>query len=237
LIATRARRTTTGVVVVLSILVILALTLAYFTVKRYPPIVSQNRIELILDKGEPLQVSFVGDSLDYGLFASKKTLGFHELMVEEWRKDGSVADESENTIGGTAAGALTTPNFPRDQQLYVVELGTNDARLVDYRDFRTQYARLLDRIRNASPDAALVCVGVWRPKEIADTFDTIIKDLCEVRGGVFRALRDLAEDEDLRGPAGVATFGGKSDAFHPNDRGHRMIADRVLDAISVNRQG
>ena len=123
--------------------------------------------------------------------------------------------------------ALTTPDFPRAQQLYVVELGTNDATRVNYREFRTQYARLLDRIRSASPDAALVCVGVWRPKKIADTFDTIIKDLCEVRGGVFRSISDLAEDEHLRGPGGATTFEGRSDAFHPNDRGHRMIADRV----------
>jgi acyl-CoA thioesterase-1 len=237
LIATWTRQTTALVVVVLSILITLALTLAYLAFNRSPPIVSQNKIELTLNKGESLRVSFVGDSIDYGLFASEKTLRFHELMVEEWRKNGLVADESENMIGGTVAAALTTPDFPRAQQLYVVELGTNDATRVNYRDFRTQYARLLDRIRTASPDAALVCVGVWRPKELADTFDTIIKDLCEVRGGVFRAISDLAEDEHLRGPAGVPTFEGRSDAFHPNNRGHRMIADRVLDAISVNRQG
>jgi acyl-CoA thioesterase I len=237
LIATWTRRTTALVVIVLSILIILALTLAYLAFKRNPPIVSQNKIELTLDQGEPLRVTFVGDSIADGLFASEKAFAFHELMVEEWRKEGLVADESENTIGGTAAAALTTPDFPRAQQLYVVELGTNDATRVNYRDFRTQYARLLDRIRGGSPDAALVCVGVWRPKEIADTFDTIIKDLCEVRGGVFRPISDLAEEEHLRGPAGVPTFEGPSDAFHPNDRGHRMIADRVLDAISVNRQG
>jgi acyl-CoA thioesterase-1 len=215
----------------------MALTLAYLAIRRNPPIVSQNRIELMLDKGESLRVTFVGDSIAYGLFASKKAFGFHELMVEEWRKEGPVADESENTVGGTVAAALTTPDIPRAQQLYVIELGTNDATRVNYRDFRTQYARLLDQIHSASPDAALVCVGVWRPKEIANTFDTIIKDQCEVRGGVFRAISDLAEDEELRGPAGVPTFEGRSDAFHPNDRGHRMIADRVLDAISVNRQG
>ena len=82
-----------------------------------------------------------------------------------------------------------------------------------------------------------MCVGVWRPKKNAETFDTIIKDLCEVRGGVFVSISDLAEDASLKGPEGVATFGGLSDAFHPNDRGHRMIADRIMEVIRVNRQG
>ena len=99
-----------------------------------------------------------------------------------------MADVAGNTIGGTARDALKTPDFPPDQQLYIVELGTNDAVRVDSREFRRQYNELLDRIRGASPDAALVCIGVWRPKDMAYTFDTIIKDLCEVRGGVFRIL-------------------------------------------------
>ena len=127
-----------------------------FRVKRETPVASPNKIELTLDKGEPLRVSFVGDSMDYGLFATEQRLGFHQLVVAEWRNNGPVADNDANTIGGTAGDALTTPDFPRDQQLYVVVLGTNDATRVDYRLFRTQYNELLDRIHSASPDAALV---------------------------------------------------------------------------------
>ena len=78
-------------------------------------------------------------------------------------------------------------------------LGTNDATRVDYRLFRTQYNELLDRIHSASPDAALLCIGTWRRKKIADIFDTIIKDLCEVRGGVFRSISDLSMDCRIEG--------------------------------------
>jgi acyl-CoA thioesterase-1 len=237
MIATRLSRTIPLVVTIFAILITVTLMLTYFTFKKKPPIASPNTIELTMDKGEPLRVSIVGDSMDYGLFATEKALTFHELMVEEWRKSGPVADQMPNTIGGTARDALKTQDFPRGQQLYVVELGTNDAVRVNYQDFRTEYNTLLDRIRSASPDAALVCVGPWRPKEIADTFDTMIKDLCEVRGGVFRSISDLFTDKSLKGPAGVLTFRGVSDAFHPNDRGHRAIADRILDAIRLNRQG
>ena len=82
-----------------------------------------------------------------------------------------------------------------------------------------------------------MCLGVWRPKKNAETFDTIIKDLCEVRGGVFVSISDLAEDASLKGPEGVPAYGGLSDAFHPNDRGHRMIADRIMELIRREQAG
>jgi lysophospholipase L1-like esterase len=34
-----------------------------------------------------------------------------------------------------------------------------------------------------------------------------------------------------RGPAGVKVWAGTSDTFHPNDAGHRVIADMILDRI------
>jgi lysophospholipase L1-like esterase len=157
-------------------------------------------------------------------------------MVENWRADGPVADNPLNSNGGTAQRALQNPDMPRDQNLYVVELSTNDAVRMSHSDFRRSYAELLDRIKTASPDAALLCIGPWRPRDVAARFDTIIKDLCEARGGVFRSISDISEDEKNKGPAGVPAFEGLSDDFHPNDRGHAAIASRMLDAVAVTRQ-
>jgi acyl-CoA thioesterase-1 len=238
LITTRSRTTTSLVVVVVAILIAATLTMTYFTFNKKSPIGNPNVVELNIRKDEALRVSFVGDSIDAGFYASQEDLGFHGLVVGEWRKSGPVADyPMTDMVGGTARDALRNAEYPAEQQLYVVELGTNDAPRVNYREFRAEYDMLLDRIRSASPDAALVCVGLWRPKKNADTFDTIVKDLCEVRGGVFVSISDLAADESLKGPAGVPAFGGLSDSFHPNDRGHRLIADRILDVIRVNREG
>ena len=83
------------------------LTLIYFQGTENP-VASPNKIELTLDKGEPLRVSFVGDSMMYGLFATEQRLGFHQLVVAEWRNSGPVADNDENMIGGTA-GELSPP--------------------------------------------------------------------------------------------------------------------------------
>ena len=128
------------VVAVFAILITAALTLTSFTFKENRPVVSPNAVELTIGNGESLRVSFVGDSIDAGLYASEKSLGFHGLMVDEWRKSGPVADSAiEDMIGGTARDALRNPQYPEDQQLYVVELGTNDYARVNYREFRTEY--------------------------------------------------------------------------------------------------
>jgi acyl-CoA thioesterase-1 len=243
MIVTRLRKTSL-VVVVVTLLVAAGLAITYLSFSesvaagKKTPIMSPNVVELNIPKGEALGVTFVGDSIDAGYYATDQSLGFHGLVVGEWRKGGPVADyPMTHMIGGTAGDALRNPEYPADQQLYVVELGTNDATRVNYREFRTQYDTLLDRIRSSSPDAALMCIGLWRPKKNAYTFDTIIKDLCEVRGGVFVSISDLAANDSLKGPEGVATFAGLSDAFHPNNLGHKMIADRILDVIRLNREG
>lgn len=197
---------------------------------------SPNRAEVTVAGSEPLLVTFVGDSLDHGLYATTQADGFHQLMVDAWRSGGPVSDNPLNSLGGTAQRALENPDIPRDQDLYVVELGTNDAVRMNHSAFRQNYTQLLDRIRAAAPDAALLCIGPWRPGDVAARFDPIIKDLCEARGGVFRSISDLSQRAELKGPAGISTFGGISDSFHPNDQGHLAIANRMLDAVVVNRQ-
>ena len=200
------------------------------------PVQNPNKVDVSLLPGEELRVTFVGDSLTYGLYATEPARTFREQMVADWRGEGPVGENPYALAGGTTIDALGNPDFPRDQHLYVVELGTNDAVQISHRAFRHNYDELLGRIRASSPNAGLLCVGLWRPRDVASRFDTIIKDLCEVRGGQFRSISDLAEDEHLRGPADTSTFAGPADTFHPNDLGHSAIARRLVDAVVVNRE-
>lgn len=218
-----------------AVVAVLAATVVYIRLGSGSPPPTDARIELRLDADEALQVSFLGDSLDHGLSATAQELGFRPLVTAAWGKSGRVEEHKANRIGGTVGEALLGPAFPADQHLYIVELGTNDTPQVDLRTFRDRYRELLDRIVAASPNTSLLCLGLWRPIETARSFDTVIADLCGSRGGIFRPLFDLAEDPRMRGPAGLPTFSGTSDNFHPNDLGHRSIADRVLDTVTVKR--
>ncbi|WP_067530915.1 SGNH/GDSL hydrolase family protein [Nocardia crassostreae] len=218
-----------------AVVVVLAATVAYIRIGSGAPPPHDATIELRLATGEALQVSFLGDSLDHGLSATTQELGFRPLVTAAWREGGPVEEHKANRIGGTVGEALLGPAFPADQDLFIVELGTNDTPQVDLRTFRDRYRELLDRTVAASPNTALLCLGLWRPIETARSFDTVIADLCGAHGGVFRPLFDLAEYPRMRGPAGLPTFSGTSDDFHPNDLGHRSIADRVLDSVTVHR--
>lgn len=238
MIMSRKKTSMTSVIVAAAVVlsVVLAAVYLHFVFNKDVVEASPNVAEVTVREGDSLRVGIIGDSVDAGYYASEERLGFHQLVVDEWRKGGPVADfPMAALIGGTAGDVLKNPVFPSGQQLFIVELGTNDASRVDYNQFRAEYSTLLDRLQAASPDAGFVCMGVWRPKTSGETFDLIIKDLCEIRGGVFVSLSDLAADDALKGPPGVMTFAGESDSFHPNDVGHRAIADRVLGAVRVNR--
>lgn len=207
--------------------------IAYVNPNRTSAALTRTNIDIQLASGESLRASFIGDSLTYGLFATDAAYAFHQEMVQKWRQDRPVDEHTVKTVGGTVAGTLTANDFPKNQHLYVIELGTNDATRVDYTDFRAQYAELLNRIRASSPDTQILCIGVWRPKKIADKYDNIIKDECETNGGVFRRITDLSTDAALKGPSGAPTFAGPSDNFHPNDTGHRLIAERMLELVTI----
>ncbi|MGE2735309.1 SGNH/GDSL hydrolase family protein [Mycolicibacterium vaccae] len=234
--ATTSRQAGPMVALLAVLLAVTAAAALYFEMPE-PHIDNTNKVAITLEPGEALRVTFVGDSLDYGLYATEADLGFHPLMVEAWRAGGPVTDTPLNSLGGTANRALGNDDIPVDQHLVVVELGTNDFSRQSHRDFRRDYDELLSRLRLASPKGALLCIGPWRPADAAQRFETIVEDLCEARGGVFRSVSDLSENAQMKGPPGIPTFGGPSDSFHPNDRGHRAIADRMLAAVSVDRLG
>lgn len=169
-----------------------------------------------------------GDSLAAGFFASEKDRGFTSLVADAvGRVEMTTAAQAHQTL--TTVAAIT--DVPDDLDLAVVELGTNDVGLpTPLPDFEQQYTGLLERIRASSPSAALVCLGTWTSDGAA--FDEVIARTCAARGGVYVGLADAFSTASYHGPAGRDTFAGAGDEFHPNDVGHRAIADGVLKALT-----
>lgn len=178
----------------------------------------------------PLRALLVGDSLTNGLFASEQTNGFAFQLVARLEQSGPVEREQAAVSGGGTGQVSVVTDVPGDLNLAVVELGTNDAGRTDIDLFAEQYAALLDRIREGSPTAALICLGTWGD---APQYDAQVQTACEAHSGRYVALRGLYADANLRGPAGEERFGGESDDFHPNDAGHTAIADLVWGQLSV----
>ncbi|HSP74682.1 MAG TPA: SGNH/GDSL hydrolase family protein [Cryobacterium sp.] len=202
----------------------------------HPP-EADSTVQVTRPDDRPLRVLFVGDSISYGLNAERQDLGFRPLMVAALSADGPVQEFHKNRPGATTRTVSRLVDVPKNLDLAVVELGTND--VVDQTepdDFARSYRSLLQRVHTESPGVPLLCVGTWGSAggaDGSDSYNAIIDEECARQGGAFASLYGLYPIAANRGPAGRDVFGGMSDRFHPNDTGYRAIADLLLDRISV----
>ncbi|WP_242864553.1 SGNH/GDSL hydrolase family protein [Microbacterium testaceum] len=169
-----------------------------------------------------------GDSLAAGFFASTAAQGFSALVTGAL---GPVTPTTVSRAHETLSTVAGVTEVPADLDLAVIELGTNDVGIpTPLADFEAQYADLVGRIRTSSPDAAVVCAGTWTVDGAA--YDEIIAGVCTANAGRYVSLADLFATPEFHGPAGRDTFVGVGDDFHPNDAGHRAIADAVLAVLA-----
>lgn len=180
-------------------------------------------------EGRPARVLFTGDSLAGGYYASSKDKAFPALVQ-------AAIGPVEVTQAALAHQTLTTvsriTDVPADLDLAVVELGTNDVGVpTPPADFDGQYTALLAKIKEKSPNAAVVCVSTWTPN--GQTYDTLIRDACADVDGVFVSIIDENKNPANHGPAGVETEVGLSDTFHPNNAGHAAIAGKITAALGL----
>lgn len=174
------------------------------------------------------RVLITGDSLAAGFFASTEAQGFSSLVTGAL---GRVTPTTVSRAHETLSTVAGVTDVPADLDLAVIELGTNDVGIpTPLADFEAQYAELVGRIRTASPDAAIVCTGTWTVD--GAEYDGIIAGVCTANAGRYVFLADLFATPDFHGPSGRDTFVGPGDDFHPNDAGHRAIADAVLAVLA-----
>lgn len=180
------------------------------------------------------RVLFAGDSLTVGRDADKLPQSFRELVAGELRAEGASSITTIAKSGARLNYIAQSKKLPSDLNLAVVELGTNDIRWqTPVKDFKIQYQKYLTKIRAGSPEVKLICLGVWHdPKaKITQSLDLVIKSVCLEHGGSYVQISDLFARASNRGPAGRATWNVKSDAFHPNNAGHRAIAAKLLHEL------
>lgn len=193
---------------------------------------------VVKQAGGSLRVLFAGDSLTGGLHASTQAKGFKWLMLDAIEKQVGAVDEMSSALsGGTTLEVSAKYEVPTKLDLAVVELGTNDkAKATPIPAFQKAYVDLLNKIKAGSPSVALVCAGVWEDVNggpDALPYNNVISKECTARGGKFVTLTPIYKDPTTIGPVGVPAYGGVSDDFHPNDTGHRDIADALLAQIKL----
>lgn len=178
----------------------------------------------------PLRLMLAGDSLAKGQHATVEPNTFRVLVEKGIQQHGQVEVSGLYFAGAKIRDILDRKSPATGVDLAIIELGLNDSfKDTPPTEFRASYAEYLDRLRRESPGVGLLCLGVWGdPIDKNVAYDDAIKSECLAREGKFIELKQEYRRADIKGPAGLSLWQGTSDAGHPNDAGHRMIADYIL---------
>jgi lysophospholipase L1-like esterase len=115
-------------------------------------------------------------------------------------------------------------NFSRYRaDAVVINLGTNDVgHGVSSAQFQSAYSSLLRKVRAAYPQAWIFALETFRGRFVPQT-EAAVK--AAVAGGDARV--------SFVDTTGWLGSGDLTDSVHPNDRGHRVIADRLAPVIAA----
>ncbi|WP_458781234.1 SGNH/GDSL hydrolase family protein [Arthrobacter sp. D3-16] len=193
-------------------------------------------VRLTFPADRPLRVLFAGDSLTGGFFASTKDRAFTELMKQSLAQKGPIEEARGEQAHATLSTVGGLVEVPAGLDLAVVELGTNDVGAkTEPTAFASQYAGLLEKIQAESPNVKILCASVWQSEGTSmDVYNRAIQEQCEHAGGKYANISTLYGAAGHRGPEGLETWIGTSDTFHPNDIGHKAIANLLLERIKVS---
>lgn len=197
-----------------------------------PQIDPASQAHIIRPSDRPLRVLVAGDSLSTGQYASSEDKGFKSVVLAGLGERGPVEAQRVGASGEIARQAID--DLDRIQgpiDFALVELGTNDPSKSDLAAFTTDFPLLLTAIQEAAPGAPMMCLGIWANAKQSQPFDEVIERECRSRGGAFVKITDIYDRgiPASRGPVDSATDSGAlRDGFHPNNAGHRAIAERVL---------
>lgn len=197
-------------------------------------------IKLSVPQDRPLSVFYAGDSLSYGLYSSTEANGYRFLLNDELRKHGEIVEHRATKADEKALFKIgNVQNIPESGvDIAILELGTNDLGTNEVGSrtepdlFHKQYQDLVRNVQR-SAGVQIICVGVWggSGQTISDPYDFEIQKVCQEHGGQYVDLTAAFELKDTFGPKGAPSWLGISDGFHPNDKGHRLIADLILERI------
>lgn len=183
----------------------------------------------------PLRFMVPGDSLAGGYYSSTEANGFRALVGARLAQIVPTQELKASQAGANLATVGGLVGIPKNLDLAIVELGTNDtAGKTELGAFTTQYATLLRTIKEGSPDVALICVGPWgAPGAGTDPYDMAVETACKAQGGQFVKISTVFALGENRAKKGTPSWLGPADDFHPNDAGHKRIADLILERIKI----
>jgi acyl-CoA thioesterase-1 len=204
------------------------------------------RVTRRLQRGEPLTIVVIGDSISEGYDSS----GFHSFAPMQPPYATLVAAGLEQRFGGTielhnlaVAGSTASDGVweaPRiavlNADLVIVAYGMNDATYAGADEFNRDISAIIRRVRTDTAAAEFILIAPMQPTADCDFVDaTRILQYRDVLAGLCGdgiALADMTAlwTDLLQRKAAVDLSGNGLN--HPNDFGHRLYAQVILAMLA-----
>lgn len=183
-------------------------------------------------------VEFVGDSITAGALTDRLALDSYAWKTGEQlgMRHTQIARSGYCLVARSGCTGLSTQffrtastgtqawDFSRYQaNAVVINLGTNDVgHGVSSTQFQSAYTSLLRKVRAAYPQAWIFALETFRGRYVPQTEAAV---QAVVAGGDSRV--------SFVDTTGWLSSGDLTDSVHPNDQGHRAIADRLAPIIAA----
>lgn len=178
----------------------------------------------------PKRVLIFGDSITagYGIDQEKAYPALIQGKVDSlgWNFDIINAGSS----GETSAGGARRIDWMMRQHIdvLILELGGNDGlRGVDLNDTRKNLQTIIDKVEKRYPAAEIILAGMQVPPNLGPEYTEEFREM----------YHELARTNDvelipflLEGVGGNDEF-NLSDGIHPNEKGHKILAETVWDTL------
>ncbi len=178
----------------------------------------------------PKRVLIFGDSITAGYGIDKEN-AYPALIQEKVDSLGwNFNIINAGSSGETSAGGARRIDWMMRQHIdvLILELGGNDGlRGVDLTDTKKNLQTIIDKVEEKYPTAEIILAGMQVPPnlglEYTAEFMEIYPELAKTNGVrlIPFLLKDVGGEDDLN----------LSDGIHPNEEGHKILADTVWDTL------
>jgi Lysophospholipase L1 and related esterases len=186
---------------------------------------------LLQASSNPKVILFFGDSLTagYGLSPGE---AFPALVEKKCVQNGTPCKVINAGLSGeTSAGGLSRIDWVLRQPIdvFVLELGANDGlRGLPLDQTIKNLQAIIDKVKKKYPDVKIVVAGMLVPPNLGPDYTTnfrkIFPELAKKNDATLIPflLQDVAGHEKLN----------LGDGIHPNQEGHRIVANNVYQVLS-----
>ena len=186
---------------------------------------------LLQASADPKVILFFGDSLTAGYGLSPEQ-AFPALVEKNCNKNGTPCKAINAGLSGeTSAGGLSRIDWILRQPIdvFVLELGANDGlRGLPLDQTKKNLQAIIDKVRARYHNVKIVIAGMMVPPNMGPdytaSFRKIFPELAKKNNATLIPflLQDVAGYEKLN----------LGDGIHPNQEGHRIVANNVYQALS-----